>query len=459
MQRPGVDTFEEAVCILQSQATIYQGLTRIVNTLALATVIKNDEFRHCRTKAPMTWKLGLAHAAKLVKDYLTSIKAKSSQLSSVSWRLESEIKGLAVSMSQAAAERAPLSVSGLCCSLDLERHERLLSFQGLAMDLDNLCEQVKEHPTAWPEPVRLSLELIEKDCIWIIERLAYQVAYVVLQSAPLSLSMCVPNVSDQTPPGEWEALRKQQPLAWLLQRLYGARGNLIELIKLLLQYIDKHANQFHSRIGATVDDFRMVRDVLVATEALRPSYKNTLDGDDELPCAVSSYLNVFEDLEDLPIEISGVTSDLVWHDPLGTMEEEQLKQVLRGTTDIIRRYICRHPVMTDELVGKAEDVLGTQQPLQKSPEIDNLTESFERIEIEQLTTIRARPPRRARQADPTMGELAPAVATRPEKKIRMLGALSRNSVCEDAPQQQASLGQAIFNRKRGEGSREKPRGR
>ena len=271
VKRPGLYAFEEAVCILQSQVTIYQGFVRIVNTLAVATVVKNDDFKYRRTTPPMIWKLGLTHTAKLVNDHLTSIKAKSSQLCSVSGKLESEIKSLAVSMSLAAAERASLSVPGLCFTVDLERHERLLTFNALSMDLDNLCEQVKEHPSAWQEPIHLALEFVESDCIWIIKRLAFQVVYVVLESASLGLSMSVIDVSDQTPPGEWEALRKQQPLAWLLLRLHGARGDLLELIKLLLQYIDKHADQFHFRIGPTVDDFRIIRDVLVATEALRPS--------------------------------------------------------------------------------------------------------------------------------------------------------------------------------------------
>ena len=280
VQRPGVYAFEEAVCILQSQATIYQGLTRLIKTLALATVVGKNDFTYGRATPPMTWKLGFAHAAKLANDHLTTIKAKSSRLCSAAGRLEHEIKRLAVSMSQAAAKRTPLSIPGPCCSLDLERHERLLSIYGLAMDLDNLCEQVKKNPAAWSEAVRLSLELIESDCIWIVERLAYQVTYAVFQSSALSLSMSIPEPSDQTSLDEWEALRKQQPLAWLLQRLHGARGDLIELIKLLLQYIDTYADQFHSRIETTVDDLRLIKDVLVATEGLRPSHQDTLGGED-----------------------------------------------------------------------------------------------------------------------------------------------------------------------------------
>ena len=84
-----------------------------------------------------------------------------------------------------------------------------------------------------------------------------------------------------------------------------------------------------------------------------------LDGEGGLPCAVSSYLNVFEDLEDMPMTISGVTSNFVLQSPLSTIDEEQAKQMLRDTTHTIRQYMCRHPVMTDELIGEAENVLGT----------------------------------------------------------------------------------------------------
>lgn len=317
----------------------------------------------------------------------------------------------------------------------------MLLFCGLSMDLESLNRQVKAYSTASPELVHAALELVERDCVQIIRRLGYNMAYVLTEHSGQNLSMNNPDDAEGLSPADWQALRQEQPLSWYLLRLYRAQDDSIELIDLVLQYIEKHPEEFHTQARATVDDYKLVKSVLVAAEALHPTCRNRFDARDRPRGAAWSYLETVKDLQTMPMSINAAQLDLESQDTPSEVEK-QLGRMLSFTTTRIKNHVFEHAEMTDDLKTKAQQVFGIEEPLASSPEIDQLIEGFEAVEINRSMAETVRTQGWARPWHSSMGRRVESVVTRPQEKTYIAGASVMTPMGGSHSEEQAGFGMA-----------------